>query len=200
MSAASQALFLADHPALDFVNTRYGPPPAPVEVIPDGAALVSWLVEAGWMDSAGATKLKRRLGAPALNELAAEARALRQWGAAWIERWAGDPAADYSAEVRRLNGLLANKRGYVELVQRDERLALQDHVHLDSPAEVLARIAEPLADLMAHAPANLVKRCAGSDCTLWFLDRTKSHRRVFCSAAACGNRAKVAAFRERQRT
>jgi len=200
MSAAPQALFVADHPALDFVNTRYGPPNAPVEVIPDGAAFMSWLVEAGWINSAVATKLKRRLGTPALNDLAAEARGLRGWASGWIERWAQAPTADYAAEARRLNGLLAHKRGYVELVESNEGLTLRNHVHLDSPAEVLARIAEPLAELMARAPANLVKRCAGADCTLWFLDKTKSHRRLFCSAAACGNRAKVAAFRERQRT
>nr|WP_254214234.1 CGNR zinc finger domain-containing protein [Burkholderia multivorans] len=32
---------------------------------------------------------------------------------------------------------------------------------------------------------------------LWFLDRTKSHRRRWCSKALCGNRQKVAAFRRR---
>jgi predicted RNA-binding Zn ribbon-like protein len=53
---------------------------------------------------------------------------------------------------------------------------------------------------VARENASLVKQCAGPGCTLWFLDRTKAHARRFCSAAACGNRAKVAAFRERQRT
>ena len=42
-------------------------------------------------------------------------------------------------------------------------------------------------------------RRAGGDCSLWFLDRTKAHTRLLCSAAACGNRAKVSAFRKRQR-
>ena len=50
--------------------------------------------------------------------------------------------------------------------------------------------------LYVRDPA-LLKACAGADCTLWFLDRTKAHRRMFCSATACGNRAKVAAFRRR---
>src|SRR5438309_199465 len=137
MSATPHALFVADHPALDFLNTRYGPPNALVEVIPDGAAFVSWLVEAGWLDAAAAAKLKRRLGAPALNDVAAEARALREWASAWIERWAQAPTADYSAEARRLNGLLAHRRGYVELVESNDGLTLQNQVHLDSPAEVL---------------------------------------------------------------
>jgi predicted RNA-binding Zn ribbon-like protein len=56
-----------------------------------------------------------------------------------------------------------------------------------------------IASLVATEPPALVKRCAGPGCILWFVDRTKAHRRVFCSATVCGNRAKVAAFRERQR-
>ncbi|NEJ40784.1 CGNR zinc finger domain-containing protein, partial [Rhizobium ruizarguesonis] len=36
------------------------------------------------------------------------------------------------------------------------------------------------------------------DCTLFFLDTTKSHRRRWCSMALCGNRMKVAAFRSRK--
>jgi predicted RNA-binding Zn ribbon-like protein len=53
--------------------------------------------------------------------------------------------------------------------------------------------------LITQEDASLLKSCSGSGCTLWFLDRTKAHRRLFCSATACGNRAKVAAFRQRQR-
>jgi predicted RNA-binding Zn ribbon-like protein len=45
----------------------------------------------------------------------------------------------------------------------------------------------------------VLKWGAGAGCTLWFVDRTKAHRRIFCSATTCGNRAKVAAFRQRQR-
>jgi len=33
---------------------------------------------------------------------------------------------------------------------------------------------------------------------MWFYDRTKSHRRRWCSMALCGNRAKARAHRERQ--
>jgi predicted RNA-binding Zn ribbon-like protein len=42
-----------------------------------------------------------------------------------------------------------------------------------------------------------VRRCEGVDCVLWFYDRTKAHRRRWCSMEGCGNRAKVARFRSR---
>jgi predicted RNA-binding Zn ribbon-like protein len=71
--------------------------------------------------------------------------------------------------------------------------------HMLDAEELLALIAGQIALLIVHEDSQLVRRCAGASCTLRFLDRTKAHRRVFCSAAACGNRAKVAAFRNRQR-
>jgi predicted RNA-binding Zn ribbon-like protein len=70
---------------------------------------------------------------------------------------------------------------------------------IDAAAALIAVVAAQLASLVASEPPDLVKRCAGPACTLWFVDRTKAHSRLFCSATACGNRAKVAAFRERQR-
>lgn len=45
---------------------------------------------------------------------------------------------------------------------------------------------------------NLVRKCEDSDCVLWFVDKTKAHRRRWCSMALCGNRNKVASFRQRQ--
>jgi predicted RNA-binding Zn ribbon-like protein len=64
---------------------------------------------------------------------------------------------------------------------------------------LLALIGEQIANLITQEDAALIRECGGSACTLWFLDRTKAHRRLYCSASTCGNRAKVAAFRERQR-
>lgn len=70
---------------------------------------------------------------------------------------------------------------------------------IDSADELIAVVAAQIASLVATEQPTLVKRCAGHGCTLWFVDRTKAHGRLFCSATVCGNRAKVAAFRERQR-
>ena len=61
----------------------------------------------------------------------------------------------------------------------------------------LAPVAEAVADLLADGDFNLVRHCEGNACVLWFYDRTKGHRRRWCSSTGCGNRAKVAAFRAR---
>jgi hypothetical protein len=44
-----------------------------------------------------------------------------------------------------------------------------------------------------------LKECAGEDCDAVFFDRSKNRSGRWCSMSACGNRAKVRAWRERQR-
>jgi predicted RNA-binding Zn ribbon-like protein len=44
-----------------------------------------------------------------------------------------------------------------------------------------------------------LKACAGPDCRSVFYDRSKNHSGRWCSMSRCGNRAKVRAWRERQR-
>jgi hypothetical protein len=44
-----------------------------------------------------------------------------------------------------------------------------------------------------------LKECDGDGCTAVFYDRSKNHTGRWCSMSACGNRAKVRAWRERQR-
>lgn len=44
-----------------------------------------------------------------------------------------------------------------------------------------------------------LKQCAGDDCNAVFYDRSKNHSGRWCSMSTCGNRAKVRAWRERQR-
>jgi predicted RNA-binding Zn ribbon-like protein len=44
-----------------------------------------------------------------------------------------------------------------------------------------------------------LKECAGEGCRSVFYDRSKNHSGRWCSMSNCGNRAKVRAWRERQR-
>ncbi|HZD77839.1 MAG TPA: CGNR zinc finger domain-containing protein, partial [Acidobacteriaceae bacterium] len=59
-------------------------------------------------------------------------------------------------------------------------------------------LAEAAAAFLATANFDLVRACEGVECVLWFYDRTKAHRRRWCSMGVCGNRAKIVRFRSRQ--
>ena len=183
---------------MDFLNTAMRPGGTLIECIGDGQAFVEWLVDAGLLDAPNAAKLRRRFGAEPLDAVAADARRFREWATDWISRWHDEPDGDYTTEVRKLNRLLERARRYDEVVVNDG-VTILPRSHLDSADELLAIVAGQVALLIATEEPELVKHCAGAECTLVFLDRTKARRRMYCSAAACGNRAKVAAFRERQR-
>jgi predicted RNA-binding Zn ribbon-like protein len=192
-------LFLGSHPALDFLNTRCAPQGQTIEWIGDGRSFVDWLMAAGLLDGAGATRLQRRFGLKALDAAAEEARRVREWARAWIARWREAPDGDYARELALLNGRLARAGLQRQVLATEDGFQLTESNRFESVDELMAIVATQIALLVTNEAPSLVKQCAGPACTLLFLDRTKSHRRLFCSAAACGNRAKVAAFRERQR-
>jgi predicted RNA-binding Zn ribbon-like protein len=142
--------------------------------------------------------LSERCPPEALDAATSEARAIRKWADDWISRWRENPGGDYRKEIRRLNGLLERTKSYRQIVIAKNGITVVEQRRIDSADELIALVAAELASLIATEQPALVKRCAGAGCTLWFLDRTKAHSRLFCSPTLCGNRAKVAAFRKRQ--
>lgn len=194
-----QPLFVGHHPAIDFLNTTLAPHGEPIETIGDGKAYLKWLVAVNLLDQPRASRLTRRLGAKALDGVAAEARRVREWGRAWFVRWRAHPQGDYGDEIAILNKLLSRQRLSREVISTHAGLTLIEHCDIETADALIALVAMQFAALVTKEQPSLVKNCAGSACTLWFLDQTKAHRRLFCSAAVCGNRAKVAAFRDRQR-
>jgi len=66
-----------------------------------------------------------------------------------------------------------------------------------SIGSLLGPVAEAVAQLLVEGNFDLVKQCEHPDCILWFYDRTKAHKRRWCSMALCGNRHKAAQFRKR---
>ncbi len=193
----SPSLFVAGHPAIDFLNSAYAPGGVSIETIGDGRALLDWMVGAGLLEARESAALARRFSRKALDAAAQEARAVREWARTWLEAWRVNPARDYGEELAVLNKLLAREARSHELVAIKRRIELLERPHFPDANALLAPIAVAIARLVTQEDPSLIKACAGADCTLWFLDRTKAHRRMFCSATACGNRAKVAAFRRR---
>jgi len=192
-------LFVGGHSAIDFLNTWCEPQGLPFEAFTDGATFLEWFVGAGLVDPAAAARLSRRVGRKALDQAALEAREVREWARAWLDRWRQAPRRGYPAELKVLNDLLARTTYRRQVRAQDGAFVSVEEAPLAATADLIGLLAAQLASLVTQEDPALVKRCAGAACTLWFLDRTKAHRRVFCSPTACANRAKVAAFRERQR-
>jgi predicted RNA-binding Zn ribbon-like protein len=177
--------------ALDFLNTEYGLPSERHECLASDQQVLDWLASAGMMEGVGIPATMKR------GALLASAQALRESARKLVERRKAGSVGDPS----ELNRILALGNVHQELVwKKGQPPKLIQHRNLAGTEAVLVPVAEAIAELLAAGDFELVRKCESTDCTLWFYDRTKSHHRRWCSMAACGNRAKVAAFRARQRS
>lgn len=180
--------FLADHPALDLMNTVVQLNGQGVDLWQDDADVSAWLVQAGYLADGQAH-------GSADGSLLAGARALREL----VRRLVRARKDGREIDIGGLNALLGQARRHLELVKEEGgALRLETRYAGGTAGEVLAPLAEAAAELLASGDFNLVRPCESPECSLWFLDRTKSHRRRWCSMALCGNRHKVASFRQRQ--
>ncbi|MDP9008987.1 MAG: ABATE domain-containing protein [Pseudomonadota bacterium] len=183
-------LFVADELALDFMNTQFGVGERRQDYLDSDARVLDWLQRAGVPTFNFEAKAQR-------GALLEAALALRESARGLLERRkrgeVGNPAV--------LNRLLALDNSYLQLVWSKQQSARREqHRRVTSVEALLVPVAQALVTLIAEADFSLVRECESSDCTLWFYDRTKSHRRRWCSMALCGNRMKVAAFRARKKT
>ena len=190
---------VGDHPALNFLNSTAMEAPDTVEMICDGRAYLSWLQSAGLFSAADTAAALSAFSLDELGAVADEAIRFREWLRAVVADWvdSDDPAP--SAAVReQLNRFLAAGRHFMWIGPGDSPAVLQRQ-HLDQPRQLLVPPAEAAALLLTAGDRRLVRHCEGPGCTLWFYDLTKSHRRRWCSMAACGNREKARKYRQRDR-
>ena len=180
-------VFVGDHLALDFVNTQYGVGPRRCECLDDDRSVIDWLKRGGLVPEGVDTPPRG---------LVVLARKLRENARVLLSAARARKAAD--ADV--VNFVLRAGRPTRELAWDGGSRAF---VLAERSAPSASRLLEPVADAIAKLVTSEeiadVRQCEGDDCTLLFHDATRSHRRRWCSMAVCGNRAKVAAFRSRQK-
>lgn len=177
---------VGDHLALDLINTQAMNGAVVQDFWRTNEDVVRWFkhvgIECGEVGKDSEFSLLDR--ARELRNIARELVSLRKHGGR------GDPT--------RLNQFLAAMRSMPVLSWTDDTPRLVRQVEEPSPATALGTVAEALALLLAEGNFDLVRQCEHPDCVLWFYDRTKSHRRRWCSMAVCGNRHKAAEFRKRK--
>jgi predicted RNA-binding Zn ribbon-like protein len=196
------AMFLADAPGLDFLNSVATPVDEQVDWISDGAGFLAWLEQAGLVPRAALEALRIHSTTAELDEVAGQARNLREWFRGFVRKRRGRPlVARNLRELEPLNQLLERDNHHGAIVANPSGDAttfeLRASRRWESPESLLMPIAEALAKLVCEEDFTHVKACEGPKCTLMFVDHTRGHARRWCSMAVCGNRAKVAAHRQR---
>lgn len=190
---------VADHPALDLLNTRAMPQREEIELLATGQDFLGWLHGAGLVDERDRDQIAVRFAPDEVDEAAEAARRLREWLRPTIAAWAADVSGVVPTGVTRtLGAILDVDSRYAELsATRAGALVLRDRRRWTDSAQLLVPLARSAADLFATGERELVRQCEGAGCTLWFYDRTKARRRRWCRMAVCGNRAKARAHRAR---
>jgi predicted RNA-binding Zn ribbon-like protein len=192
-------LFVGNHLALDFLNTRPVQDGQPVELLPDFAALLRWFEATGLLSPREVAAIDRQWGQSAtarrtLQDLLVLRERLRKAVLALEE---GDPVQE--ATLDELNRLLAAYPMRTRLAKRNGKEPVTEvYFKSQGPEDLFAPLAHAAAMLFANTSRDRVRKC--DQCVLHFLDTSKKGTRRWCSMQLCGNRLKVAAYAARQRS
>lgn len=186
VDASLNSLFVGDHLALDLLNTQMMVEGQKRDTLTNDEDAARWLEHVGLGPAADLTGLED-------GRLVAQLRSLRDsidtLVAARRENLPADPSA--------LNVFL--RPAVPQLLWEGTGAPVLERFHqADGMARRLSQIAFAAAQLLAEGDVQLLRKCESVDCSLMFYDRTKSHKRRWCSMALCGNRHKVAEFRKRR--
>ena len=202
-SGQQSAIFIADAPALDFLNSVATPVDTEVDWIENGEGFLGWLEQAQLVPPDALRALRARAKPAEFDGVAAQARTLRKWFRKFVDDRKGQPlGADALKELGPLNRLLERDERFGRIVAGHDDgdgsvLELRSTRRWKSPESLLLPIGAELAKFVCEEDFSNVKACEGPACTLLFADHTRGRARRWCSMAICGNRAKQAAHRQR---
>jgi len=179
--------FVGDNLAINFINTRRIIDGQLTDTLQSDSDVKAWLkrlevpIAKGTLPFSDGVLLQR-------------ARELREIALAAVK----NRKSGKKPSLVALNRFLADATSHAALTTDDAKNIRVTRVYGKETVEAfLAPVAEAVADLLADGDFDLVRHCEGNACVMWFYDRTKGHRRRWCTSTGCGNRAKVAAFRAR---
>ena len=190
-------LFVGNHLALDFLNTRPAQNGEPMELLSNFSALLRWFQAAGLLSSHEMASLQRQSGESATARRTLEAmREFREKLRNEILAWEGG-ADVHRTTVAELNRLMAAHPMLSKLKAGGDIPSMELLFEPRQPEDLFAPLAHSAAKLFAEADRNRIRKCG--QCVLHFYDTSKKGTRRWCSMQLCGNRLKVAAYARRQR-
>jgi predicted RNA-binding Zn ribbon-like protein len=183
----------------DFLNTKELEDGFPVDHLQGFDDAISWLVDRQVLHAeAGRTLVADAAAKPAsstraLKHVRAVRDAMREIADAVAE--SRPPSATAIAQVNRA----LHAREVIELAPTADGVSV-GHQHVGDPLDdALARLAEPLVLELAGGHPERVRICDNDTCRWVFYDTSRTGRRRWCDMASCGNRAKQARHRAKQR-
>jgi len=183
--------------ALDFVNTLEYDKGLPDDYLKDVPTAVHWLQDHALLHREMVDDLLAKYetedGTPLMNRIWRTREALRELLDATVEHRRPSAAA-----LREVNRAL-RAQYMIELVPASDGVSL-DHRHEGDPVNgAMARLSEAIARELTQGEPRRLRICANDECRWVFRDYSPAGRRKWCDMSTCGNRAKAARHRERQK-
>jgi hypothetical protein len=121
VSPRPPANFIADSPGLDFLNSIATPVDTPVDWLDSGDGLVAWLAQANLVPSHALNALAGQATPGELDEVADQARALREWFRGFVRKHMGRPLTPKAMrELGPLNALLEHDEMFSRIALRSD--------------------------------------------------------------------------------
>lgn len=187
--ASTGVSLVGGHPVLDFVNTvAWRTDPARrAERVKGATAWARWAVTAGLLTSRQSADLQETLAAAEAEETQRQLAALHHLRALlWPVLDAltdGDPPPPDQWNGLRRAILLAH-----ESAELPPAFPLRWQPGTDRLADLGHTLALHAEALLAGPGLDRIRRCGGPGCGWFFLDRSRSGTRRWCSSGDCGNR------------
>jgi predicted RNA-binding Zn ribbon-like protein len=179
--------FIGGRPALNFIGTLGKRGTATIERLRTPADLARWGTESGLLRAGFAVDDAEPCAAD-LHDARLLREALYRLVLATLDR---APAS--SEDVALVNEWAARDTPVPALALQAGSLQRNDPA---APTyAVLAAVARDAIDLLTGPEASSIRECEDPECTLLFVDTSRSHRRRWCSMNACGARAKMRTLR-----
>ena len=191
-------LWLGNDPAIDFANTEIVQDGQTVDLLEKPKDLLDWMAAAEMLSSRALKDAKRALSQPQLQKALTRACEYRRVLKAALENLHQHKHIYTDrAAIAETNRLLACPRTTFTLSAVEKSLQLRHNWAVTEPDDLSRPIALTFALLLTTQDAGRIRKCQNPDCVLFFLDTSKSGTRAWCSMEICGNKLRVAAFRER---
>lgn len=171
---------------LDFVATVAKRDIADRELLTSPAALVEWTYVAGL------PSITEQVTADDLREAHDLREALNRLTRCRIRDSSPQPV-----DVNTVNHHARSLPAHRELTSAGD--ATVDGAPVDAAA-ILAVIAIEAVELFGGKTRDRIRLCAGHDCSLYFVDRSRLGNRMWCSMAVCGVKNSSARYRSRRRS
>lgn len=197
--ATEKFLKVGNNLSLDFINTKIAQNGQPKDLIENFTDLAAWTVAMDLLEKASAEKLiiqwndSSEVAEAFLQAIEFRGVLHEMYGNLTNGKKVGKQA------IAAINRHIQNQNGAIEIKQTENGFEKLFRTDFRVPSQLLAPVAESAADLLCYGNPAHIRKCENPDCVLYFYDETKNHTRRWCSMSMCGNRAKAAAFYQREK-